>query len=418
MPTFRFIHCSDLHIDSPFKEVSSLQPELADKLRASTFQAFENILQLALKEKVDAVLIAGDIYDSAEKSLRAQLKFRRGLDELSQAGIASFIVHGNHDPLNSWSASLKWPKKVTIFSGKEVEHVAIVKEGRTVARIYGISFPEQNVQENLALKFKLESSDEFAIGLLHTNVGGNKNHGSYAPCSVDDLCSTGMDYWALGHIHVPQILRSNDPAIVYSGNSQARHFNETGEKGCYLVTVPEQGTPDIEFHCMDAVRFRSEKIDLAQISTLDDLLVKLRALCEQCSAEAKGRALVLRIQLTGRTLLHKELQGSETLDDLREDLLQDFAKRETWVWPEMVINTQGTYDIDKLRQGEDFIADLIGLYDQVAMGNHQDELDTLLKPLYENWQGRKFLDDLSEEDLQELVVQARNLSLDELIAEE
>ncbi len=418
MPTFRFIHCSDLHIDSPFKEVSSLQPELADKLRASTFQAFENILQFALKEKVDAVLIAGDIYDSAEKSLRAQLKFHRGLDELSQAGIASFIVHGNHDPLNSWSASLKWPEKVTIFFGKEVGHVPIVKEGRTVARIYGISFPEQNVQENLALKFKLESSDEFAIGLLHTNVGGNKNHGSYAPCSVDDLCSTGMDYWALGHIHAPQILRSNDPAIVYSGNSQARHFNETGEKGCYLVTVPEQGTPNIEFHCMDAVRFRSEKIDLAQISTLDDLLVKLRALCEQCSAEAKGRALVLRIQLTGRTLLHKELQGSETLDDLREDLLHDFAKRETWVWPEMVINTQGTYDIDKLRQGEDFIADLIGLYDQVAMGNHQDELDTLLKPLYENWQGRKFLDDLSEEDLQELVVQARNLSLDELIAEE
>jgi DNA repair exonuclease SbcCD nuclease subunit len=407
-----------LHIDSPFKEVSSLQPELADKLRDSTFQAFENILNFALKENVDAVLIAGDIYDSAEKSLRAQLKFRRGLDKLSQAGIASFIIHGNHDPLNSWSASLKWPENTTIFTGDEVSGIPLIKNGKTLARIYGISFPEQNVQENLSLKFKRQSGDEFAIGLLHTNVGGNKNHGSYAPCSIDDLCSSGMDYWALGHIHTPQIMRSNDPAIVYSGNTQARHFNETGEKGCYLVTVPEQGLPNIEFHPMDAVRFRSETIDLTPLSSLDDLMAELRSMLEQCSADAKGRGLVLKIQLTGRTLLHKELQGSGTLDDLCEDLLQDFANRESWIWPEMTLDTQGTYDIDKLRQGEDFIADLIGYYDEVALGKHQSDLEPILKPLYENWQGRKFLDDLSEEDLQDLLIQARNLTLDELIAED
>jgi DNA repair exonuclease SbcCD nuclease subunit len=407
-----------LHIDSPFKEVSSLQPELADKLRDSTFQAFENILNFALKENVDAVLIAGDIYDSAEKSLRAQLKFRRGLDKLSQAGIASFIIHGNHDPLNSWSASLKWPENTTIFTSNEVSGIPLIKNGKTLARIYGISFPEQNVQENLSLKFKRQSGDEFAIGLLHTNVGGNKNHGSYAPCSIDDLCSSGMDYWALGHIHAPQIMRSNDPAIVYSGNTQARHFNETGEKGCYLVTVPEQGLPNIEFHPMDAVRFRSETIDLTPLSSLDDLMAELRSMLEQCSADAKGRGLVLKIQLTGRTLLHKELQGSGTLDDLCEDLLQDFANRESWIWPEMTLDTQGTYDIDKLRQGEDFIADLIGFYDEVALGKHQSDLEPILKPLYENWQGRKFLDDLSEEDLQDLLIQARNLTLDELIAED
>jgi exonuclease SbcD len=418
MPKFRFIHCSDLHIDSPFKGVSAMQPELAEKLRVSTFQAFENIVQLALKEKVDAVLIAGDIYDSAEKSLQAQLKFHRGLDKLSHAGIASFTVHGNHDPMNSWSASLKWPENVTIFSGEEVEHIPIVKDGQTLALVYGISFPEQNVQENLSLKFQREPGDEFAIGLLHTNVGGNKNHGSYAPCSIDDLCSSGMDYWALGHIHAPQILRNNDPAIVYSGNSQARHFNESGEKGCYLVTVPEQGVPDIVFHSIDAVRYRSENIDLSATTTLDDLLSEIRSLCEQCVMDAEGRGLVLRIQLTGRTLIHRELQGSQTLEDLREDLLQDFAQRTAWVWPELVINTQGTYDIDKLRQGEDFIADLIHLYDEVELGKKGNQIETELKPLYENWQGRKFLDDLSQEDFQELVIQARNLTLDELITED
>ena len=61
--TFKFIHCSDLHIDSPFKGFSSVEDQLAEVLRKSTYQAFQNIIDLALKEEVEAVLIAGDIYD-------------------------------------------------------------------------------------------------------------------------------------------------------------------------------------------------------------------------------------------------------------------------------------------------------------------------------------------------------------------
>ncbi|MCH8313740.1 MAG: metallophosphoesterase [Nitrospinae bacterium] len=79
MSSFRFIHCSDLHIDSPFKGLSSAKPELANRLRASTSQAFQNIVHLAINEKVDAVVIAGDIYDGVDKSLQAQFKFRKGL---------------------------------------------------------------------------------------------------------------------------------------------------------------------------------------------------------------------------------------------------------------------------------------------------------------------------------------------------
>ena len=56
MTSFRFLHCSDLHIDSPFKGLSLVQPSLAEKLRNSTYQAFQNIIKLALQEKVEAVL--------------------------------------------------------------------------------------------------------------------------------------------------------------------------------------------------------------------------------------------------------------------------------------------------------------------------------------------------------------------------
>ena len=76
MLSFRFIHCSDLPIDSPFKGIGSVHPQLAERLRDSTFQAFQNVVELAMREKVDAVVIAGDIYDGADKSLQAQVKFR------------------------------------------------------------------------------------------------------------------------------------------------------------------------------------------------------------------------------------------------------------------------------------------------------------------------------------------------------
>ena len=79
MAQFRFIHCSDLHIDSPFKGLTSQNPALSCVLRESTFKAFQNIARLALQEKVDAVLIAGDVFDGADRSLQAQLKFRRSL---------------------------------------------------------------------------------------------------------------------------------------------------------------------------------------------------------------------------------------------------------------------------------------------------------------------------------------------------
>ena len=169
MSSFRFIHCSDLHIDSPFKGLVFEKPELAKILRASTAQAFQNIVQLAIKEKVDAVVIAGDIYDSKDKSLQAQFKFLKGLTELSDAGIPSFLAHGNHDPLDSRFATLKWPDLVTVFSGDGVECHNLQRDGEILARIQGISYPTRDVRENLALQFEPHSGAGFGIGVLHAN---------------------------------------------------------------------------------------------------------------------------------------------------------------------------------------------------------------------------------------------------------
>ena len=107
--SFSFIHCADLHLDSPFEGIHDVDPQVARVLRHSTFNSFERIVFLAIEREVDFIVIAGDVYDSADQSLRAQIRFHDFLKRASEAGIQCFLIHGNHDPLNSWDAKLDLP---------------------------------------------------------------------------------------------------------------------------------------------------------------------------------------------------------------------------------------------------------------------------------------------------------------------
>ncbi len=415
MSTFRFIHCSDLHIDSPFKGFSAIHPEWAERLRDAPLQSFLNIVDLAVREQVDAVVIAGDVFDGEDKSLQAQFKFRRGLQTLSEHRIPAFIAHGNHDPLNTWSTTLEWPEGVTVFPGSGVHAFPVVKEGQTLAHIYGISFPERDVFDNLALQFERQQDSGHAVAVLHANVGAHPDHDPYAPCAVDDLVSQGMDYWALGHIHTREVIREVHPAIVYCGNSQGRHFKESGPRGCCLVTLNKDAPPDIRFHATDAIRFVENTADLSACATLDAVVAEMIRQCQTLLDQAEGRNLVVRQTLTGRTEVHALLRKGGTLESLRDEVLQSFSDRRSGLWLEFRLQTRGAYDIDALKQGKDFIADLIALYDNKTEPESLPECREALKALFRSWEGGYLLSELTDDELREILSQARNLTLDMLV---
>ncbi len=419
MTAFRFIHCSDLHIDSPFKGLASQVPSLTERLRESTFRSFHNIVKLAVEEKVDAVLIAGDIFDGADRSLQAQLKFHRGLLELSKKGIPSFIVHGNHDPSNSWSHMLDWPENTTIFPGNKVERIPVIREGETLAWIYGISYPQKEVNENLALKFKKDQEQGFAVGLLHANVGQHPGHDNYAPCSLQDLISSDFDYWALGHIHEFKILRENNPCIVYSGNTQARHLKETGPKGkgCCLVTLNSGAPANIRFVATDVVSYRSAKVDVSSASSINEVLQAIQSQVEELAKESLTReGLVVRLVLTGRTTVHNELQNPGATKALAEEIHTFFEGHSPWILMDLSTQTAGTYDIDSLKDGKDFIADLLNLCEDDQDKQLQSKIQEAMKPVFESWAGRKYLED--GENIRTITLKARNLALDQLVNRE
>jgi DNA repair exonuclease SbcCD nuclease subunit len=141
MTRFSFVHASDLHLDSPFAGVTATAPEVAERLRTATFDAFDNIVRLCIERRVDFLLVAGDVYDGADRSLRAQLRFRDGLLRLAEQGIRAFVAHGNHDALEGWSSAIEWPEGVRVF-GEELASVPVERDGAPIALVSGISYPE------------------------------------------------------------------------------------------------------------------------------------------------------------------------------------------------------------------------------------------------------------------------------------
>lgn len=229
----KFIHTGDLHLDSPFRGLASQVPaKLHQKIQLSTYQAFERIIDLAIQEKVDFMLIVGDIFDRDHHSVKAEDFFVRQCQRLAGQQIPVYLSYGNHDYQNVADDQMPLPENVHVF-GNEVETKTLtLHDGRQV-KIAGFSYARQWIQQGMVEEYPIGQNADFCIGMLHGQLANGHND-NYAPFTVNQLLSRHYDYWALGHIHAHQVLNS-DPAIVYCGNPQGRHINETGPHGCYLV---------------------------------------------------------------------------------------------------------------------------------------------------------------------------------------
>ena len=423
MARLRFVHAADLHLDSPFRGIRSEAPEyVADTLRRATFDAYENIVDLCIREGVDALLVAGDIYDGADRSLRAQLKFVDGLNRLDAAGIRSFVCHGNHDPLDGWEARLSLPPGCVRF-GPEVTGEPVFADAPERATVYGVSYPTREVRGNLSPLFaEAAENSRFGIALLHANVGGNPDHDSYAPCSVADLAETGLDYWALGHVHTRQVLRQERPAVVYPGNPQGRHPLETGARGVYLVEVDDYGAVRLDFRPVDVVRWDTLAVGITDMEAEQDLLDAVDRAAASCAEAAGGRPVVFRLSLTGRGPLHRWLRRPGTADEVLERINDLYAHSQPWLWCERIqIETASTVDREQVAHREDFTGDLARISADLRDDSGSlSELRDLLRPLYANSNAASYLRSYlpSDDELRELLDAAEEECLASLVNEE
>ena len=383
MTRIRFIHAADLHLDSPFSGLRSLAPEIAETLHQATFNAYDNIIDLCIQERVDALLVAGDIFDGADRSLRAQLKFVDGLKRLEEANIRSFLCHGNHDPLNGWEAQLTLPGSCYRFGG-ELEQVPVFEDEPGRAVVYGISYPQREVRENLVPLFSAIEPGPFNIGLLHATVDNNPAHDSYAPCTLKDLEETGIDYWALGHVHTRQVLREANPTVVYPGNPQGRHPNEPGARGVYLVEVGDAGQVRRDFRAVDVVRWEIVEVEIDSIETEQALFDEIEQEVTRCQESADGRHVIFRLVISGRGPLHDSLRRPGFIEDLTEIVNETGPRERPFLWCGRIrASTASLIDREQQRQRSDFVGDLVRLCDEwQAAPNGLSEIRDNLQDLY------------------------------------
>ena len=223
----KFIHTADIHLDSPLVGLAAYQDAPVQQLRTVTRDAFSRLVDAAIEEEVDFMVIAGDLYDGSWKDYNTGHYFCREMGRLNKAKIPVYLLYGNHDSESEMTKKLSLPSNVNVFESRKPSTYRI--ETLKVA-LHGRSYREAATFENLASSYPEPIAGWLNIGVLHTALGGYAAHQPYAPCSLDELTVKGYDYWALGHVHEHAILQK-DPWIVYPGNLQGRHIREIGERG-------------------------------------------------------------------------------------------------------------------------------------------------------------------------------------------
>ena len=328
---FKFLHAADLHLDSPLQGLAAKSAGLAERIEDASRRALDQLVDTAVTEQCRFVVLAGDIFDGELRNIKTGLYFVSRMRRLSEAGIAVFIVLGNHDAANGFLDKLKFAEGVHVFSKRKAESIRLSDVG---AVIHGRSFPQEDVRENLARNYPAAEPGLFNIGVLHTACQGSEAyHAPYAPCSLEELVNHGYHYWALGHVHASAVL-SERPYVVYPGNLQGRHIRETGPKGAFLVTVEDKEVVDLDHRALDVCRWTVADIDISGCTSRAELVARTREHLRSAIGEAEGRAIAVRVGIAGESSLSDVI--ALDLQGLREDILAAAAAVSDDIWIERI----------------------------------------------------------------------------------
>ncbi|MFB4163731.1 exonuclease SbcCD subunit D [Alteribacillus sp. JSM 102045] len=352
MESIRFIHAADLHLGSPLSVAAGAPSLLKKQFENSIYAAVHKMINNAIQFKVDFIILAGDLFDQENRSIKSQLFLKQQLELLKPHGISVYIVHGNHDPLAENYAPVEWPDNVEVFSTVP-EMKVFYKNNKPAAHLYGCSYREREMPTNIAKAYNKQHGAPFHIGILHGQEKTVADADNYAPFSLKDLVEKEMDYWALGHIHTRQNL---SPHICYPGNIQARHRKEQGEKG-YLLVDLKKDELDISFQAVSNVVFENLEISINGKETFDHLTNTLIKQIKQVSLEyAEG--LWLEIELTGSGRLSEHLESEINVEEWKEAINEIGALEDPFFYIYRIKNKTIPAEVtDQIKDGEHFLGD-------------------------------------------------------------
>lgn len=310
----RFLHAADLHLDSPFRDLTA---EQAAQRRREQRELPLRLAETAREKGVQVVFLSGDLFDG-EQIYRETGEMLAAA--LGQIPCPVFLAPGNHDPMTvrSLYTTLHWPDNVHIFRSAEVESIPLPQLGCVV---HGTAFTASDREDDPLSGFTVPDDGQIHIMVVHGDVGGRR-YGPIAPASV---ARSGLDYLALGHVHAPSGLRREGNTFwAYPGCPEGRGFDECGDRGVLVGTV-DRGAVTVEFVPLCTRRYQR----------LDVPLTGLENPLEAARTALRGHeADICRLTFTGewdealdQTALERELAGSCYALSLRD---RTTPRRDLW----------------------------------------------------------------------------------------
>ena len=335
----RILHFSDLHIG--VENYGRTDPKTGLSTRLGDFlDSLEQVVEFALNEGVDLVLLAGDAYKGRDPTQTHQREFAKRLNRLSKAGIPTFLLVGNHDlPAASSRATA-----VDIFPTLEVANIHVGNSLKTYdvatpsgpLQVLAVPWPRRSAilsredsrgmsieQVRQTLEERLTDGIEAAASQLdstipailtgHVTVNGatvgterSMMLGQDHVLLVSALDRPQVEYIALGHIHKHQILRPDPPMVVYSGSLQRVDFSEEGDEKGFCVIDLDPAAPQgqrmtkFEFHKLDARSFVTVDVTVER-QDVDPTATVVRAIARK---EIAGAVVRVRISLAAESDAH------------------------------------------------------------------------------------------------------------------
>lgn len=246
----KILHSADWHMGSAFASLSAQQRR---QLRQAQLALPGKIAEICSRENCDLVLLAGDVFDGIpdRDTVDAVRK------ALADCAVPVFIAPGNHDFCgvgSPWTEEI-WPENVHVFKGG-MTSVALPELD---CRVYGAGYSSMDCPA-LLNHFCAQGQQTYALGVLHADPVNRQS--PYCPVTASQIRESGLDYLALGHIHKAGSLAQGDTLCGWPGSPMGRGWDETGEKGVYLVTLEDSAR--IQFLPLDTPVFWDLEADVTE----------------------------------------------------------------------------------------------------------------------------------------------------------
>ena len=324
----RFIHAAGVLVDHQVRDTGPCDDDVRSKLIDATQLSFERIVEACVDNDVDFLLLTGDTFDEADRSLRARVAIREGFTCLEEAGIDVFVVPGPNDSQDAWASFKGLPDNVSLFVPEVDEPTAIMRNGNVLATLQAClgRSTDNATQPDESSSIGQSRIGPFRIGIIPPFASSGATNDEAV---VDTWLSTHrVDYLAVPLPFARTTITRMEQIAHGPGPATSMTRDDCGPAGCSLVTVEARSSIATETIVTSPIRRETINITIGETATWDQLMSAMRGYVETLPELQRASVLILNWVLTGSGALHKSLQDADAESELFELLEADSSLAE------------------------------------------------------------------------------------------